>query len=85
LSVNSTNQTGNPSYGNSGITVSGTVAEPNHGPVTISATIAGDTESTVATVSGQSWYQQWDTQKDPIPEGSNTNIAVTASDGEDEV
>ncbi|WP_217559871.1 kelch repeat-containing protein [Paenibacillus sp. GbtcB18] len=85
LSVNSTNQTVNPNYGNSVITLSGTVADPNNDPVTISATIAGVTKSTVATVSGQSWYLQWDTQKDPIPQGSYTNIPVTASDGEDEV
>lgn len=77
------NQTVYPITGNPLITISGTVADPDNEPVTISATISGVTKSTVVsgTSSSPAWQIQWNSLTDQIPHGTYSNIQINVTDG----
>ncbi|MGX4584181.1 kelch repeat-containing protein [Paenibacillus chitinolyticus] len=87
LSVDNADQTVWKEDGRGVVTLSGKVSDVNNDPVTISATIAGITKTTIVsnTSSSPSWTLQWDLNSDRLPGGTYTNIAVTASDSAEAV
>ncbi|CAG7648211.1 hypothetical protein PAESOLCIP111_05553 [Paenibacillus solanacearum] len=65
------------------ISISGTVRDMDDDNVTISATIAGITKTTVipSAYNAKSWTLVWNVDSDNIPVGTYSNITVTANDG----
>jgi subtilisin family serine protease len=82
-SINYNSQVVYKSVSGNVITLTGTISDWNNDNVTISASIAGVTKSTVVsnTRSPQTWTLQWNALSDNIPAGSYSNIIVTANDG----
>lgn len=83
LTIINNNQTVYALTGNPAITLSGNVQDIDNDQVTISATIAGVTKSVsiVNASANPTWQLQWNAVTDNIPQGSYSNITVTASDG----
>ncbi|OPH48873.1 hypothetical protein BC351_38160 [Paenibacillus ferrarius] len=82
-SINYNSQVVYKSVSGNVITLTGTISDWNNDNVTVSASIAGVTKSTIVsnTSSPQTWMLQWNVLSDNIPAGSYSNILITANDG----
>lgn len=70
---------GNQTLSNDGtVRIQGTASDPDLNPLTISGEIGGVRKST-AIASGSQWELTWSGQE--LPEGTHTNIVITADDG----